>query len=97
LQRILKLFSVILYFSVEFIRGYAIVFSLPAGSTNNQQNQPTMNYELLIDNDGTSSSIQLTEQDYNEIERLLQWPEDLAAYDRSNSPINLVEIDSLIA
>jgi hypothetical protein len=56
-----------------------------------------MNYELLIDNDGTSSSIQLTEQDYNEIERLLQWPEDLDAYDRSNSPINLVEIDSLIA
>lgn len=56
-----------------------------------------MNYELIIDNDGTTSSIQLTEQDYNEIERLLQWPEDLAAYDRSNTPTQLIEIDSLIA
>lgn len=48
----------------------------------------TMNYELLIDD----KSIALTEEDYNEIERLLQWPEDLAEYDRSNAPTTLTEI-----
>jgi len=47
-----------------------------------------MNYELLIDD----KSIALTEEDYNEIERLLQWPEDLAEYDRSNAPTTLTEI-----
>ena len=26
------------------------------------------------------------------LERALQWPEDLAAYDRSNQPINMAEI-----
>jgi hypothetical protein len=31
--------------------------------------------------------IELTEQEYDELERAMQWPEDLAAYDRLNTPI----------
>ena len=30
---------------------------------------------------------ELTEQEYDELERAMQWPEDLAAYDRLNTPI----------
>jgi hypothetical protein len=31
--------------------------------------------------------IELTEQEYADLERAMQWPEDLAAYDRLNTPI----------
>lgn len=37
--------------------------------------------------------IQLTEEEYAELERAMQWPEDLAKYDKINSPTNLSEID----
>jgi len=31
--------------------------------------------------------IELTEKEYLELERAMQWPEDLPAYDRLNTPI----------
>ena len=31
--------------------------------------------------------IELTEKEYEELERAMQWPEDLQAYDRLNTPI----------
>jgi hypothetical protein len=31
--------------------------------------------------------IELTEEEYAEIERAMQWPEDLAEYDRLNTPV----------
>jgi len=31
--------------------------------------------------------IELTDEDYAALERALQWPEDLEAYDRLNTPI----------
>lgn len=31
--------------------------------------------------------IELTEKEYAELERAMQWPEDLEAYDRLNTPI----------
>lgn len=37
-------------------------------------------------------TIKLTEQQYAELERAMQWPEDLAAYDQSNRKINLSEL-----
>lgn len=36
--------------------------------------------------------IQLTEEEYTELERAMQWPEDLAKYDKLNMPTNLSEI-----
>jgi hypothetical protein len=33
--------------------------------------------------------IELTEQEYNELERAMQWPEDLEAYDRLNSVLHI--------
>lgn len=33
--------------------------------------------------------IQLTERDYEEFERAMQWPEDLEAYDRLNSTLHV--------
>ena len=31
--------------------------------------------------------IELTENEYAELERAMQWPEDLEAYDRLNTPV----------
>lgn len=31
--------------------------------------------------------IELTEKEYAELERAMQWPEDLEAYDRLNTPV----------
>ena len=31
--------------------------------------------------------IELTQKEYEELERAMQWPEDLEAYDRLNTPI----------
>lgn len=31
--------------------------------------------------------IELTDKEYAELERAMQWPEDLAAYDRLNTPV----------
>lgn len=37
-------------------------------------------------------TIKLTEQEYKELKRLLQWPEDLAKYDSDNKPVNMANI-----
>lgn len=36
--------------------------------------------------------IPLTREQYLELERALQWPEDLPAYDRSNTPTNFADV-----
>lgn len=36
--------------------------------------------------------IPLTESEYQQLERALQWPEDLAAWDRLNTPINFADL-----
>jgi hypothetical protein len=38
------------------------------------------------------SFIKLTREQYLGLERAMQWPEDLAAYDRLNTPINGAEL-----
>ena len=48
-----------------------------------------MNYELLIEAAEAVYNLPLTKEDYEGIERLLQWPEDLEEYDRHSAPINL--------
>jgi hypothetical protein len=53
-------------------------------------------YDLLIDVAGESQTLRLTQDEYDGIERLLQWPEDLEAYDRSNAPTILDELNELI-
>lgn len=43
---------------------------------------------IAYDQDGKQRQvIELTEKDFAELERAMQWPEDLAAYDRLNTPI----------
>lgn len=37
-------------------------------------------------------TIKLTAEEYSLFERAMQWPEDLPAYDRLNTPTNLGEI-----
>jgi hypothetical protein len=37
-------------------------------------------------------TIKLTEKEYVELKRLLQWPEDLAQYDKDNQPVNMASI-----
>jgi hypothetical protein len=39
-----------------------------------------------------SNKVELTEQEYNALERAMQWPEDLAKYDRLNKPISGAEL-----
>lgn len=48
-----------------------------------------MNFEVTqYGQDGQKvGAIELTEQEYQELERAMQWPEDLARYDRINKPI----------
>ena len=48
-----------------------------------------MNFEITtFDEHGKRcGSIPLTEQEYKDLERAMQWPEDLERYDRSNKPI----------
>lgn len=36
--------------------------------------------------------IKLTRDEYLALERALQWPEDLPAYDRSNTPTNFADV-----
>lgn len=36
--------------------------------------------------------IKLTNEELEALKRMLQWPEDLAAFDKSNKPTNLSEI-----
>lgn len=36
-----------------------------------------------------TSFIELSDKDFDEMERAMQWPEDLAAYDRLNTPIRV--------
>ena len=37
-------------------------------------------------------TIKLTKQEYNELKRLLQWPEELPQYDKDNKPVNMASI-----
>ena len=37
-------------------------------------------------------TIKLTEKEYEELKRLLQWPEDLVKYDKDNKPVNMANI-----
>lgn len=37
-------------------------------------------------------TIKLTEQEYKELKRLLQWPEDLPQYDKDSKPVNMANI-----
>lgn len=53
-------------------------------------------YDLVLDTAGESQTIRITQDEYDGIERLLQWPEDLEAYDRVNSPTSLRELTALI-
>jgi hypothetical protein len=53
-------------------------------------------YALLIDVAGESQTFRLTQDEYEGVERLLQWPEDLEAYDRINAPTILDELNELI-
>lgn len=48
---------------------------------------------LLETSDG--QRIPLTEEEAKALERMLQFPEDLPAYDRLNSPTRLPEVDAL--
>ncbi len=36
--------------------------------------------------------IPLSKEEYNELERAMQWPEDLERWDRTNTPTPLTEI-----
>jgi hypothetical protein len=45
-----------------------------------------------MDARNSDKSIPLTEKQYLELERSMQWPEDLAAYDRLNRVINGSEL-----
>jgi len=36
--------------------------------------------------------ISLTQKEYRDMERDMQWPEDLAAYDRLNAPMNMAAV-----
>ena len=40
----------------------------------------------------TKQDIELTQQEYLDLERAMQWPEDLARYDRIAKPTNLSEL-----
>jgi len=42
--------------------------------------------------DGKAKIIELTLEEYLALERAMQWPEDLAAWDRLNTPINGSEL-----
>ena len=56
-------------------------------------NQPKNMNEYEYDNESESVVIlKLTKQEYMEIERMMQFPEDIEEYDRSNKPTNLTEI-----
>lgn len=48
-----------------------------------------MNFEIVqFNQDGKEvKAIELTEEEYLELERAMQWPEDLAKWDRLNTPI----------
>lgn len=48
-----------------------------------------MGFEIIkYGQDGQEiGAIELTEEEYNELERALQWPEDLQRYDRLNKPL----------
>ena len=49
--------------------------------------------EYEYDNESESVVIlKLTKQEYMEIERMMQFPEDIEEYDRSNKPTILTEI-----
>ena len=37
-------------------------------------------------------TVELTIDEYLELERALQWPEDLAKWDRTHSPTNMAEL-----
>lgn len=39
-----------------------------------------------------SKKIQLTQEQYNELERAMQWPEDLPQWDKNNTPTNFSKI-----
>lgn len=39
-----------------------------------------------------AKQIQLTQEQYNELERAMQWPEDLAQWDKNNTPTNFSKI-----
>ena len=50
----------------------------------NQMNEETQSKD--------ARTIKLTEQEYKELKRLLQWPEDLSQYDKDNEPVNMAKI-----
>ncbi len=48
---------------------------------------------VSVDAHGNQSKlIELTEKEYRDFERAMQWPEDLEAYDKSNRVINGSEL-----
>jgi hypothetical protein len=50
--------------------------------------QASINAIVAYGPDGKQTKvIELTDKEYEELERAMQWPEDLEAYDRLNTPI----------
>ena len=51
---------------------------------------PKQNGIVVYDKHGKQTRfIELSDKDFDELERAMQWPEDLAAYDRLNKPIKV--------
>ncbi|OXE36627.1 MAG: hypothetical protein CGW95_06555 [Phenylobacterium zucineum] len=50
----------------------------------------------LVGSDGSAVDLDLTHDEYVELLRAMQWPEDLPAFDRFWSPINGSELGSPI-
>jgi hypothetical protein len=50
--------------------------------------QASINAIVAYGPDGKQRTVvELTDKEYAELERAMQWPEDLEAYDRLNTPI----------
>jgi hypothetical protein len=51
--------------------------------------------EFIMDEETKSKDarqIKLTQDQYNELERAMQWPEDLAQWDKNNTPTNFGQL-----
>ncbi len=51
---------------------------------------------METDAEGYKIVARLTGEEYKQLEREMQWPEDLPEYDRLNKPINGYEVGSRI-
>ena len=63
--------------------------------TSAQANCEGLFKEIQMDEETKSKdakTIKLTEQEYKELKRLLQWSEDLPQYDKDNKPVNMASI-----